>query len=170
MAGNYAFVIEATGYPPLNASLSLKAGQSLDLGTLHLLRDGQSSVARIQGHITNSVGADLAGVTVQVSGAPSAQTDASGHYLISNVPPGPVTIMASKPGYFTAQGTTTLVAGSTVNFSPALRDVQTAGFSIVGTFTDSTSAQALSGVQVTIRGSATANVVSNASGRCHSAI
>ncbi len=164
VAGNYAFVIEATGYPPLNASLSLKPGQSLDLGTLHLLRYGQSSVARIQGHITDSVGADLAGVTVQVSGALSVETDASGRYLISNVPPGAVTIMASKPGYFTAQGTTTLVAGSTVNFSPALRDVQTAGFSIVGTFTDSTSAQALSGVQVTISGSATANVVSNASG------
>ena len=162
--GTYSLSVQAQGYPPFNASLGLKAGQSLDLGTLHLLREGQSSVARIEGHITNSAGADLAGVTVQVSGASSAQTDVSGRYLIGEVPPGPVTITASKPGYFTAQGSTTLLAGSTVNFSPALRDVQTAGFNVVGTFTDSATSQALAGVEVAISGSASANAVSNASG------
>lgn len=163
-AGSYLLAIEASGYPPLSATLNLRAGQTLDLGTLRLLRTATPTHARIEGHVTDAQGADLAGVTIEVTGVSPVQTDAQGRYLVSQVTPGSATITASKPGYFIARGTTTLLAGATVNFSPALREVQTAGFNITGTFTDSSNSQPLAGVRVAIVGSAQANVISDAAG------
>jgi hypothetical protein len=164
VAGNYALAIEAAGYPVLNTAVSLRAGQTLDLGVLQLLRNATPTVARVEGVVRDQAGVPIAGVSVAVTGTAPIETDSAGRYLVNDVPPGDVTISASRNGYFSAQGTTVLVAGATVNFSPVLRSVETAGFSLVGTFRDSGSQQLLSGVTVAITGSATASALSDASG------
>lgn len=163
-AGSYAFSVEAQGYPVLGGTLHLAKGQLLDVGRLQLLHDMLPAAARLEGQITDTDGSGLADVTVSATGAQIVVTDASGRYVINGVPPGEVTVAASKSGYFTVAGTTTLLVGSTVNFSPVLRAVGSIGFNVTGTFKDAMTMQSLSGVHVDIGGSAQAVVVSDTSG------
>jgi hypothetical protein len=163
-AGSYSLIIEPAGYPSLTSAVTLRAGQTLDLGVLRLVRDVAPSVARVEGVVRDSSGAPLPGVNIAATGAPAVQTDIEGRYLVNDVPPGNVTITASRDGYFSAQGNTLLIAGATVNFSPVMRAVESAGFSVAGTFRDATTQALLAGVSVEITGSAQANASSDTNG------
>lgn len=163
-AGAYVLTLNASGYPALTSNLNVSPGQAIDLGSIRLLHAATPTSARIEGHVTNEAGADLAGAAIAISGRPTILTDSGGRFVANDVSPGVVTITASRDGYFSARGTSMLVAGATVSFSPVLRSVQTANFAVVGTFRDAVTNATLPGVEVVLTGSNSISRTSDASG------
>ena len=94
---------------------------------LFILNNGVPSVASIMrisasggatgsisGQVTNTSGAGLGGASV-TAGNLSATTDGTGHYLITNIPAGTVTVSASLSGYSSASESVSVTAGNTTN-------------------------------------------------------
>ena len=151
-AGSYQLTITAAGYSPATRTVTLAAGQSLNLGNISLAANLTS--ATVAGTVTDAAtSTPLSGVTVTVTSGSTqtAKTGASGTYFVSNVTPGNVTVSAALSGYQTATGSATLVAGQTAAFSPAL---YATGSTIPGTGTykgkviSTATGQPLSGVAI----------------------
>ncbi|MFG6443457.1 carboxypeptidase regulatory-like domain-containing protein [Roseateles sp. LKC17W] len=120
-AGDYAVTLTKDGFNTARRSFSVGLGQAIDLGTVSLTQAATTGV--IKGRVTVSAnGQPFAGVTVTVSGSMNATrtTDAQGGYEFSSVPPGAVSISASRSGYATVAGSASLAAGESLTFSPAL--------------------------------------------------
>lgn len=114
------------------------------------------NVGAIQGQVTDaSTGQPLAGVTVAITGATTQTlvTDATGRYLVTNVPTGAVTIAMSLGGYLSTQTTGIVATGHTLQFSPSLaRNPQPVPITVRGLVEDATSNAPLSGADVTVLG------------------
>lgn len=158
--GNYTINFILANYSPLNTSTVLKAGQTLDLGVLKLIKAANSTTATIYGVVTNaSTGAPIAGATI--SGASfSAVTDSKGAYQITNLPAGDIAVTVSYAGLQTITSTLHTAAGATLTFSPAL----SAPSSIKGQVVDSQSGTPLVGVHVVLSGNATVDIVTGSDG------
>ncbi|MBM0106673.1 carboxypeptidase regulatory-like domain-containing protein [Steroidobacter sp. S1-65] len=150
-AGSYSLAISVSGYAPVIASTTVRAGQTVDFGDIALLR-GQAPVAAVlQGKVTDKItNIGIAGVTVDVIGPSlSATTDADGHYQIVNIPPGEATLSARIDGYGSVQGAVTFVAGQVYNFSPQLIATPASVVAVEGTVINGDNGMALPGVTIT---------------------
>ncbi len=139
-AGQLKIAVSAANYQSLEYSALAPESSTLDLGIV--LLTPQPTAGFITGGITASdSGLPLANASIQVSGTTpvSATTAADGTYHMT-VMPGQVTVSASAPGYDSVSGTGTLVAGSTLIFSPALKPTGTppgnTGVTLIGKVID----------------------------------
>jgi N-acetyl-anhydromuramyl-L-alanine amidase AmpD len=76
------------------------------------LRVAPTGTAKLIGVVMRANGARIAGVTVRLSNGRSATTNATGVYTVTNLPPGSVTITATKSGIGTASTTRVLSNGT----------------------------------------------------------
>lgn len=119
--GAYTLQVQKPGYTTYDKTLSLTAGQTLDLGNIALSQSVTAGIVR--GRVTvAATGLPLASAKVSLTGAASlnAVTDSNGQFEFTNVPPGVISASATAPSYVSASGSATLAAGQTILFSPAL--------------------------------------------------
>lgn len=91
-------------------------------GTLH----GQEKSGTIQGTVTDSTGAAIAGakiraVTTDGRGSFETATTSAGYYVFGSVPIGTYSVTASYVGFATSRQNVEVTLGSVINFSPQLR-------------------------------------------------
>jgi hypothetical protein len=165
-AGSFSLQLSLSNYSSLSTATATTTGQTVDLGVLTMVKPQGASTGTIKGIVTDAAtGLALAGVTVSATGAAPVLTDVSGSYQIGNVPPGTVTISASKSAYATATGTATLTVGGVLVFSPALTPgAAPTTLAIQGTVTHGVSGAALAGVAITVGGAANASASTDAQG------
>lgn len=172
-AGVYQLQATAPGYATVSLSINLNSGQTLDLGRVQMLVPTNPSTALLSGQVREQgSNQPIAGASVSVEGQNfSATTAADGSYLINNIAPGAISVIASKLGYLSVAGSATAQAGQVINFSPLLSVSTTTGTStladckIQGVVLDAASQQPIAGVNVAINGSNTASTVTDANGR-----
>ncbi|MCP4928201.1 MAG: hypothetical protein GY918_03985, partial [Gammaproteobacteria bacterium] len=166
LLGDYTVQLTKTDYAPLTASTVLNNGQTLNIGTLQLLQADTATTALLRGIITDAdTGAPLTEVSVSVTGVSgSVLTDAAGNYQITNIPPGNVTIEASKDGYSTATGTANLNAGNLFVFSPALTPVSAPVTQLRGTVTDATTLLPVEAATISVTGASSAITATDSNG------
>ncbi|MCI4626426.1 MAG: carboxypeptidase regulatory-like domain-containing protein [Candidatus Magnetoovum sp. WYHC-5] len=119
--GSQAIIVSLNGYTDTTINIDIANTAIYDVKEIYLSLNPTTGI--IKGTLKDaSSGATIDGVTITVGGAYSASavTDSSGSFTISNVTPGTVTITASKGGYYTAEASSTLKAGSVLIFSPLL--------------------------------------------------
>lgn len=122
LAGAYTVQISKSGYATLIYNLSLTAGSVANLGTVRL--HVAATTATLQGQIKDgTTNQPIANAMVSVAGGASATTDATGHYQVTGLTPGTISISVSANGYQSVAGTGTVVAGETLTFSPSLYSV-----------------------------------------------
>ena len=153
-AGAETLSINAAGYRPLTSSLSLQAGQTLNLGAIRLTKatSGATDVI-LQGTVRYFNGSSYvaaSNATIQV-GALSTQSDSSGAYQFSNIPAGTFLIAVSYNGYPSVTATVTAVSGSVVAFNPVLEPAAANASTLQVVVTDSATKAGLSGVVVTLQ-------------------
>lgn len=120
-AAGYTVSISAVGYVTQTYSVSIIAGNAINLGNIPLAIT--TTTGTVQGKVTDaSSSAPLADVTITVSGSTTwtAVTAADGSYTVTGITPGAITISAAKTGYYAASGASTIASGLTIVFSPAL--------------------------------------------------
>ncbi len=152
------------GYVTATVTVTVTAGNIVSIGTILLSPVGSTGI--IQGVVTEAgTGAPLSGVLISVTGAAalSTTTGGDGTYRFTGVPPGNVTLVASKAGYTTVSATGTVVGGGVLTFSPVLTPGPTTG-TIQGMATDATTGAPLAGVTVTVTGTATLNATTGLDG------
>ncbi len=71
----------------------------------------------LKGTVKDIFGTKLSGVTLQVSGGPSATTNKGGKYTVKNVAEGSQSVTASKSGFVNAVEPVTITAGSTATLN-----------------------------------------------------
>jgi sugar lactone lactonase YvrE len=136
------------GYASKDVTVSIDAGQNLNIGTVAL--SPASLTAALSGIVGDQNGNPLADAIVTV-GSASVLTGANGTYQITDLPPGPATITASKVNYQTATASAVFVAGSSFSFSPRLYAsgvVQPTVSSLTGVVVDSITKAVLPNVSV----------------------
>ena len=167
-AGSYGVALSLTDYAPLSVTTAVTYGQTLDLGTLPLIKASGATTGTIQGRVTDaSTGQALGGVAISASGVAEPMTTAAdGTYEISDVTPGIITLSASKLGYSTASGTATLGAGGVLLYSPSLTPGTSpaVGATVEGTVTAAVGGAPLAGVTITLAGANSASAQTDASG------
>ena len=169
-ADTYQLRANLAGYATLNFTVTLKAGQVLDVGVLQMIVPTNPNLAVVTGQVRDqSSNQPVAGVTVTV--APqnvSAVTTADGRYLISTVAPASVTFSTAKTGYASAAGSATVLAGQVFNFSPMLTPIAAPGTpgdcAVQGLVIDAVSHLPLAGVAVNLGGVVTQSAVTDATG------
>lgn len=120
--------VSKSGYATLTVAVQLQAGQLLDLGTLNL-SSAQSGAASLTGFVrdaTSGVALQGARVVVEPSNL-QALTDAQGRYAISAIPPGDVTVVATREAYVSASSARRLTAGESGSLAFALAPAEPPG-------------------------------------------
>ncbi len=168
-AGTYTLQYRHPAYYTTTQSITLDAGSVLDVGTVRLTP--LPDVGVISGMITDSdTGLPVSGAQVSVTGAVnvSVLSDNGGAYSITS-PPGAVSITVSHGDYHTVSGSSTVVAGGTLAFSPALTPVSapppvpTTTVTIKGSVVDIVTNLPLAGVNISVAGT-TQSVITGADG------
>lgn len=112
------------GYNSVVQTASLVTGQSLNVGTIRL--EPLSNTSVITGIVNDALTQQpISGAHLSVNLANSetiVDTDATGHYRLV-IAPNTAQVSVSAAGYTTFTATTTLTAGTTLNFSPSLQPV-----------------------------------------------
>lgn len=115
----YQVTYSAAGYSGATQTVTLQAGQVLDVGTVGLNR--QHDVSVIAGTVTaTDTGLPLAGASVSVTGASPVITGTDGAYSVT-VAPGAVTITATATGYQSTSASGNVSAGAHLSILFALR-------------------------------------------------
>jgi hypothetical protein len=120
---NLIVVANRSGYASAPASVALVAGGTVIFSPA-LVPTTQSVGAAIEGVISDAAsGAALEGATISVTGSAQASTvsDAQGHYRIAPLTPGVITVSVVRAGYRSATSKVTVVADTTLEYSPALQ-------------------------------------------------
>lgn len=168
-AAAYQFSASAPAYATVSLTVTLAAGQSVDLGTIQLLPPSNASTAVVSGTVREQgSNTPLVNVLVEVAGQGlTAMTTTDGSYLIPNVKPGAITLNAGKTGYLSAGGMGQVQAGQVLNFSPWLSRDGGGGNDcrIVGTVVEALTRQPIAGVALDLTGANTASVLTDAAGR-----
>lgn len=152
--GNLTVRFTKIGYASKDVSVSVAAGQNLNIGTVAL--SPANLTATLSGIVSDQNGNPLVDAIVTV-GSASVLSGTSGNYQVTDLPPGAATITVSKVNYQTATGIVAFVAGSNYSFSPRLYAngvVQPTVSSLTGVVVDSITKAVLSNVTVQL-GSAT---------------
>ncbi len=156
-AGGYAVSVSSAGYGTQTYTVTIIAGTTTNLGNIALAIN--ATTGTVQGKVTDaSGGAPIAGATITITGSATwtAATSADGTYKITGIAPGAITISADKTGYIAVSGTSTVTAGGSVLFSPALSTtppVETTGV-LKGTVANN-AGQPVSGAAVSVLGKKT---------------
>ncbi len=180
--GEYQFTNVAAGAVTIQAT---KTGYStatgtanLTAGSLFIFSAGLSPVTTpqtaLRGTVTDGdTGQPLANASIAVTGSTTANTttDALGTYLIANLTPGDITIVASSADYDGVTATATVFENNILIFSPALypdgttpADSNTAD--VTGVVVDSGTNQPLTGVGISATFGATVHTLTtNGDGR-----
>jgi hypothetical protein len=150
-AGNIELEVSASGYPAIKLSTTLSAGQYTDFGTVELIRSNTSS--SISGGVTDKLsGLPVIGARVSNNNGDSVLTNNTGEYAL-NILPGDSIITIEASGYTSISILVSAVSGQQYEFSPALSDALGNPDPVtrfIGNVVDTTTKQALSGVQVQI--------------------
>ncbi|WP_232199394.1 carboxypeptidase regulatory-like domain-containing protein [Thioalkalivibrio thiocyanodenitrificans] len=150
----YTVSYGAAGYAGYVQSISLQAGQFLDLGAVRLPAAPQTAL--ISGRLSDAGTGSPVTATIGFSGDAdvSVSTGMDGRYAVT-VSPGLVHIQVVAPGYHSVNATATVQAGQRVEFSPALHpddgQVPDGPVSITGTIVDVDTGLAMEGVSVTLK-------------------
>lgn len=133
-----------------------------------LLGPGASSLAAqvrgtIQGRVVDAATqAPLVSVRVRIPGSElGATTRADGRYTLTNVPPGPVTVVAERIGYQRSQRTTTVTAGQPADLGFAMEAVSLSLDEVVVTATGAERRRAVGNAIATIDADVTAEAPIN---------
>lgn len=123
----------------------------------------------ISGIVTDiGTGLALEGVNVELTGSTiaSTTTNADGQYTISDLSSGGLQVSARLSGYYTASGSTEVVPGASIDFSPGLTpDTGVApGSKIVGTITDASTGLPLEAVLISLSGANSASASTDVNG------
>jgi hypothetical protein len=166
-AGTYSLTLRLTDYGTLVTTTLLPTGGRVDFGDLHLLKFlTTATTGAIRGVVTDATTqAPIAGATITAHGQ-TAHTASDGSYQLSAVPPGPVTVTASRDGYVSATASTRLLLSVVLVFSPRLAPSPgpTTEAAVFGTITDAVTGLPLEGVTVSITGSTTATALTASDG------
>ena len=114
--GNRNISVTASGYDGKNANTSVTENTT---STVNFALDETTTngAGAIKGTVFSGSGGKVGGVTLQVVGGTSSQSNKGGKYTIQNVPATTQTVMASKAGYLSQQQDVLVVAGSTVTLN-----------------------------------------------------
>ena len=114
--GNRNISVTASGYDGQNANSSVTESNT---STVNFALDETttSGAGTIKGTVFSGSGGKVGGVTLQVVGGTSSQSNKSGKYTIQNVPSEMQTVVASKAGYLSQQQDVLVVTGSTVTLN-----------------------------------------------------
>ncbi|MEW8000742.1 MAG: carboxypeptidase-like regulatory domain-containing protein [Candidatus Thiodiazotropha endolucinida] len=155
--GDYNLSYTIEGYNSATQNTSIVAGQTLDLGQIGLTT--LPDVGVISGAVTDAATGepiDSAEVAITLlSNTTTVSTDSQGlfHHVSA---PGNISVSVMASGYDAASGSATLMAGSHLNFSPALHATGTTPvettITVVGQVFDGDSLFALNGATVSVTG------------------
>jgi hypothetical protein len=164
--GSYGVQFSMAQYAPVDVAIATQPGRVSDLGVVRLSKEASATTGTVRGVVSDaSTGAPLAGAFVSVAGGPSAMTDASGAYQLTDVAPGAIVVEASKSGYASLAGSGTLRAGGMLVFSPALAPgSNNPSATLVGLVTRASDGAPLPGVTISVTGASTDQAVTDASG------
>jgi outer membrane protein assembly factor BamB len=113
--GTQTVAVSKTGYVDASKTVVVTAGQTSTADVSLAARPGS-----ITGHIADTTGAKLQGVTLSTPSA-AATSDASGAYALGDLPAGIYTVTAAKTGYVTATASVTVPPGGTATADFSLR-------------------------------------------------
>jgi hypothetical protein len=140
--GTFTIVAEATGFVPGSVTLTIPNGatitQDFFLGALGI----------VAGFVRDSAEAPVAGATLTV-GALSAASDATGHYTLPGVTPGPTSVAIRAAGYDATQLAVNVLPGVVTPLDFVLVKATAV---IAGVVTDADSGRTLSGATVSAGG------------------
>lgn len=164
VSGLYQVELSAAGFGGFTSSVVIDAAtKNVNLGTVALNPVVTQSTVTVQGIVTRqATGEPLSGVTVTANGL-TATTGSDGTYSITDVPPGVVTLSASRYYYAGSTSVAEVEAGSTIVFSPSLAYSYQAP-RITGTITDAATGAAIQGAKITLTGANTLQVLSASNG------
>lgn len=166
--GNYTVTVSVAGYVPRSYQVTLVTDTVTDIGDV--LMAPVTNTGSLQGTITDAAsGSPLADVTVAVTGSftGSTQTASNGTFRFVGLPPGAVTVTASRSGYDSVSGTGTIVAGGVLVFSPALKltgESAPQTGTVQGQIRSAATGLPLAGVTIAVTGASSAATVTDPSG------
>lgn len=167
--GEYTVSYTLGGYLTATQSITVQAGDLLDVGTIRMMPLSTEGV--LQGTVVDSdTGLPVAGASVAITGATtqSVFTDMAGMYSAA-VTPGSISVTVTATGYTPVTGNTTVNAGQTMVFSPALVPVTSTNpqttVTLTGVVIDAMGKAPISGATISVTGSATGSVTSDAAGQ-----
>jgi len=159
-AGQYSLNLSLEGYSEAILQTNLQTGEQRQLNDVVLTKlaiDPETGDPILTGTIRGTINASidnspLPSVTVTVSGQPelSAISDDNGDYLISNVPSGTVSVIASLDGYQPKVSSAQLANNQTLIFSPTLTQVISNTISVFGVITEAESGLPLENVNIIV--------------------
>ena len=117
-AGPQKISLSYSGYGTTTVSANIPGGSTLDLGVLPLASN--PTVGVMKGTVTDAdTGQPLEGVTITLTGSysGSAETGTDGGFVINDITPGSITFTASKQGYYSLNGSSTINAGEVTIFN-----------------------------------------------------
>ncbi len=152
--GTYSVTYSLPGYTSATRSVDL-SGDNTQSVTLSV---PVVPVTRtLSGYVTNSAGTPLAGVSVQVGGAGSGSTNASGYYSIAGITPGTYSVTYSLPGYTSATRSVDLSGDNTQSVTLSVPVVPVTLVTFSGTIRDGADSAPLQFAQVQVGTVATAS-------------
>jgi N-acetyl-anhydromuramyl-L-alanine amidase AmpD len=110
-AGTKTITVSASGY--VTQSITRAVSGSETWGSVGLKANPPAGTAKLIGVVTHGT-ARVAGATVRLSDGRSTTTNSTGVYTLTGLPPGTVTITATKSGVGTASTSRTLVNGTEI--------------------------------------------------------
>ncbi len=140
-AGDYSFTVSKDGFSSLTFQVTLRQGESLNLGQIELTRKANVTSATVQGRVTDKItGQPVVGAVIKlISGnnTLTATTNVEGRYQLTLAQPAAFTLNVAVNGYVGVSGSGTATAGSTFDFSPQLISEQAYIGNVTGKITDS---------------------------------
>lgn len=165
--GTYLLTYKTPGFQSADKTIQVNAGEHVDLGVIKL--NVLPIYALLYGKVTDSsTGLPLSGVVIKFTGNQNVQvsTDQNGNYSLE-LTPGQTNISIEQNGYRPIGGAMNAFAGKHVDFSPALRPLNSApatGITLQGRVVDAQSNMPLPGASVRIISTAI-NEFSNTEGK-----
>lgn len=159
--------LSLAGYDGVTIGVTIADPQRSDIGSVPMKK---SRSAVVTGIVTNaSSGAAVEGASVVLSGATSAQasTDSAGRFLLAGLASGSHTVVVSKAGYASSSAAFDAIPGGEYVVSPRLRAAtggDPVGCRLTGKITAAQGGQAIAGAQVTLTGTNTQSITTDASG------
>lgn len=114
--GNRTISVTASGYVGQNTNTSVTEGNT-SIVDFVLDETATSGAGSVKGTVYSGSGGKISGVTLQVVGGSSSQTNKGGKYSIQNVPAELQTVVASKSGFLSQQKDVLVFAGATVTLN-----------------------------------------------------
>lgn len=149
--GSYTLSLSLSGYATVQASVTVTAGQVLNLGVVRL--KPAPNTANLKGIVKNSYGSPLANALVAV-GSNSTLSDSAGAYSITGIEAGTHDVVVSLSGYASVTASLAFAPGQSYVFSPALGNAGVLT-SLVGTVIDADTSAPIANATVTVGAAST---------------